>query len=162
MCGARFRGFAVIYIFTIMSSSIPPQTVEARLRERFPSHLFPEVVSLYLFGSEAKGAAHRDSDVDIGVLTDRDLAPSRDERSDLRVRLGSELIAVTGRNEVDVAVLNDVPPGLARAIVTGGVRVYCRDEEADRSFVRDTLLRAADLDPFLRRMREIKLRALLT
>jgi len=80
----------------------------------------------------------------------------------LRVRLGSELIAVTGRNEVDVAVLNDVPPGLARAIVTGGVRVYCRDEEADRSFVRDTLLRAADLDPFLRRMREIKLRALLT
>lgn len=145
-----------------MSSQRPSPTVEARLRERFPSDRYPEVVSLYLFGSVAEGTTHRDSDIDVGVLVDRDAAPSRADRSELRVRLGSELIALTGRNEVDVVVLNDAPPLLARAIVTGGKRLLCRNEEDDRRFVLDTLLRAADLEPWLRRMKRIKTDALRT
>lgn len=82
------------------------------------------------------------------------------DRTELRIRLGSELIAATGRNEVDVVVLNDAPPVFARAVVTGGKRLYCRDPEADHCFVRDTMLRAADLEPWLRRMRRLKLEAL--
>lgn len=144
-----------------MSDSRPSTAiVEARIEERFPSERFPEVVAQYLYGSEARGSAHTDSDVDVAVLVDRKVVPHRADRSELRVRLSSELIAVTGRNEVDVVVLNDVPPGLARAVVTEGTRLYCRDEEVDRRFVRDAILRAADLDPFLRRMRRIKLEAL--
>ena len=38
--------------------------------------------------------------------------------------------------------------------------MYVADPEADHAFCRDVQLRAADLDPFLRRMRLIKLRAL--
>lgn len=49
---------------------------------------------------------------------------------------------------------------LARAIVTRGRRFFCADCEADHAFVRDAQLRAADLDPFLRRRRKIKLSAL--
>lgn len=140
--------------------SRPPSGPETSLRERFPAGRFPQVVSLYLFGSEARGEGHRESDVDVGVVVDRAAAPTAADRFDLRVRIASELIAVTGRNQVDVAVLNDVPPGFARAVVTRGVRIYCRDPEGDRNFVRDVLLRAADLDPFLRRMSRIKLEAL--
>lgn len=156
----RFRPRVRRRIFTVMSSQNPSSGVEARLRERFPTDRFPEVVSLYLFGSVAIDATHHDSDVDVGVLVDRGIAPSKADRSELRVRLGSELIALTRRNEVDVVVLNDAPPLFARAIVTGGKRLLCRDDEIDRRFVLDTLLRAADLEPWLRRMQQTKAEAL--
>jgi hypothetical protein len=61
---------------------------------------------------------------------------------------------------VDVVILNDAPPGLARRIVTEGRNVYCRDTELNHSFVRDVQLRAADLAPFLRRMSALKLTAI--
>jgi hypothetical protein len=76
------------------------------------------------------------------------------------VRLTSGIIAALHRNDVDLVVLNDVPPGIGRHAITQGVRVFCRSEEADHNYVRDIQLRAADLDPFLRRMRKIKLQAL--
>ncbi len=57
-------------------------------------------------------------------------------------------------------VLNDAPPELGRHIVTRGKRVFCDDPDADHAFVRDVQLRAADLAPFLRRMRRIKLDSL--
>jgi hypothetical protein len=41
--------------------------------------------------------------------------------------------------------------------VTTGLRVSCADPEADHAFVRDTQLHAADLEPFLRRARRLKL-----
>lgn len=65
------------------------------------------VISVYLFGSEATGQAHRESDVDVGVLFDREAVSTRGGRE-----------------------------------------------------VRDLLLRAADLAPFLRRTRRTRLKAL--
>jgi predicted nucleotidyltransferase len=118
------------------------------------------LVSAYLFGSHAAGRAHRDSDVDVGVLLDWAAFPTARERFEARVRLTSDLIAGLGRSRVDVAVLNDAPPGLGRRIVTEGRRVYCADPGADQAYVRDVQLRAADLEPFLRHMRRIKLGAL--
>ena len=72
----------------------------------------------------------------------------------------SPLIHVLANNEVDLVLLNDVPPDFGRHAITEGVRLYLADHEADHAFCRDVQLRAADLDPFLRRMRLIKLRAL--
>lgn len=60
-------------------------------------------------------------------------------------------------SDIDVVILNDAPPHLGRRIVTEGRRVFCADPEADLAFVRDVQLRAADLEPFLRRMRRLKL-----
>ena len=118
------------------------------------------VLSAYVFGSTARGTQHEDSDVDIAVLLDRVLLPTRRARTDERVRLTSGIIAALHRNDVDLVVLNDVSPGIGRHAITQGVRVFCRSEEADHNYVRDIQLRAADLDPFLRRMRKIKLQAL--
>ena len=120
----------------------------------------PGLVSAYLFGSHAEGRAHRESDVDLGVLLDRCAHSTREARFNERVRFSSWAIGALHRNEVDVVVLNDAPPGLGRQIVTTGRRVYCYDAEADHAFVRDVQLRAADLEPFLRRARRIKLDAL--
>jgi predicted nucleotidyltransferase len=120
----------------------------------------PTLVSAYLFGSHAAGRAHRESDVDIGVLLDRRAFPTSEARFRERVRLSAWAVGALHQNAVDVVVLNDAPPQLARHIVTTGCRVFCRDAEADHAFVRDIQLRAADLEPFLRRARRIKLDAL--
>jgi predicted nucleotidyltransferase len=50
------------------------------------------VVSAYLFGSHAAGSAHRESDVDVGVVLDCAVHGTRAARFDERVRLASELI----------------------------------------------------------------------
>jgi predicted nucleotidyltransferase len=118
------------------------------------------LVSMYLFGSHAGDRAHRESDVDIGVLLDRRVHATREARFAERVRLSAWAMGALHADAVDVVVLNDAPPHLGRRIATTGVRIFCADAEADHAFVRDVQLRAADLEPFLRRTRRIKLDAL--
>ncbi len=118
----------------------------------------PGVLSIYLVGSVAERREHRESDVDIGVLLDRAVYPTERERFDVRLLLGTRISDAVGRR-ADIVILNDAPPQLARAIVTRGKRIHCADAEADHRFVRDAQLQAADIEPFLRRMRSIKLAA---
>jgi predicted nucleotidyltransferase len=127
---------------------------------RFFAEARAGVVSVYLFGSHHEHRAHRESDVDIGVLLSRAAYRTPAERFEIRVRLTSGLIGALHTNAVDVVVLNDSPPLLARRIVTTGRRVYCADATSDQAFLRDVQLRAADLEPFLRRTWRIKLAAL--
>ena len=119
------------------------------------------VVAAYLFGSHARNVAHAESDVDVGVVADYRTLPDRTERGRLALRLASDLIAVTHRNEVDVVVLNDASPELAAHVLCRGRSLFCGDAAADQAFVRATLLRYADLRPFLTRTRRLKLQALM-
>lgn len=134
-----------------------------RLEEKLLNVLsaYPGVASAYLFGSHAEGRAHRQSDVDVGVLLDRNTYPTRADRFEARLRLLSLLTSALLPRTPDVVVLNDAPPGLGARIVTGGLPVYCADPEQDHSFRRDIQLRAADVAPFLRRSRLTKLKAIL-
>ncbi len=131
-----------------------------RLEDYFSARPELGVASVYIFGSHAAGRAHRESDVDVGVLLSWDRYPTRGQRFEARVRLGSELIHQLKCNEVDVVILNDAPPLFARRIVWEGVRAFVGDAAADRNFLRDVQLRAADVQPFVRRMRRLKLEAL--
>jgi predicted nucleotidyltransferase len=117
----------------------------------------PGIVSVYLFGSMAENRAHAESDVDLGVLLDRAVHPTERERFDCRLLLGTRM-SDAARRVADVVILNDAPPQLARAI-TRGERIYCTDAELDHAFVRDAQLLAADIDPWLQRMRALKLAA---
>jgi predicted nucleotidyltransferase len=119
----------------------------------------PGIVSAYLFGSEAEERAHRDSDLDVGVLLRHDEQPTAGERFEARLRLVAALGAAVGR-EVDVVILNDAPPLFARRIALSGRRIFCADAGRDHAFVRDVQLRAADVEPFVRRTRRVKLDAL--
>lgn len=118
------------------------------------------IASVYLFGSHAEGRAHRESDVDLGVLARWDRHPTPRDRFELRVQLGSDLIPVLGQNEVDVVILNDAPALLGRRIVYEGKRIFLGDPAVDHAFIRDVQLQAADLQPFLERMNRIRLEAL--
>jgi uncharacterized protein len=132
-------------------------TVVESLKEYWGDLRNPGVVSLYLFGSHAEGRSHGESDVDVGVLLQRTAYPTAQLRFEARLRLTSDLCAHMHRSCIDVVVLNDAPPLLARRIVTTGKRIGCSDSELDHAFVRDCQLRAADIEPFLERTRRIKL-----
>lgn len=139
-----------------MSPTNPRRVLSQALSQTAPHGL----VSAYLFGSHAAGRAHAESDIDVGVLLDRGRYPGPQERFAERVRLTSWFMGLLGVNAVDVVVLNDAPPELGRRIVTRGQRLYCADHQLDHAFVRDVQLRAADLEPFLRRTRKVKLQVL--
>jgi uncharacterized protein len=138
----------------------PAIDVAAKIASAIRGAAAEGVVSAYLFGSHAEGRAHRESDVDVGVLFDRRSSPGSRDRFEAGIRLSGQLQSALGTRRVDLVVLNDAPPGLSRHVVSRGQRLLCSDEEADHAFVRDVLLRAADLDPFLRRTRRLKLEAL--
>jgi uncharacterized protein len=139
---------------------ISPEDLIPALARYFEEHPDLGVASAYLFGSQAEGRAHRESDVDVGVLLQWDRHPTASDRFDMRVRLGSDLIAVVHHNEVDVVILNEAPPLLGRKIIYDGIRVFLGDPETDHAYVRDVQILAADLEPWLKRMRKLKLEAL--
>ena len=122
------------------------------------AHAIPGIVSVYLFGSVAEGREHSESDVDVGVLLDRAIYPNDRDRFECRLLLGTRFEDAV-RRTADVIILNGAPPQLARAIVIRGERVYCTDSALDHAFVRDAQLLAADIDPWLQRMRTLKLAA---
>ena len=118
------------------------------------------VAAVYLFGSYREGRTHKESDVDIGMLLEPAAYPSRSARFDARLELIGVLTHALAPLEPDVVILNDAPPGLAARIATTGLLTVCRGPEAEHAFRRDAQLRAADLEPFLRRTRGVKLRAI--
>jgi predicted nucleotidyltransferase len=130
------------------------------LKRYFEDHPDLGVASAYLFGSHAEGRDHRESDVDVGVLLQKDRYPTPRDRFDMRVLLSSELISVVHCNEVDVVILNDAPPLLGRKIVYDGIRLFLGDPKADYDYGRDVQILAADLEPWLQRLRKLRLEAL--
>lgn len=140
-----------------------PESIESALQRGLEAALGPSgggIVSVYLFGSQAAGRVHRESDVDVAVLFDLAAVASREERFEERLRLSGVISRALRRNDVDLVVLNDAPPTLAARVVTQGRMVFCSDREAEHAFRRDAQLRAADLRPFLLRFRRVALQAI--
>jgi predicted nucleotidyltransferase len=88
------------------ASSDVASVLERALREAAPDGL----VSAYLFGSHAEGRAHRESDVDVGILLAWDVHSTAAARFDERLRLTARLAAAHRTDRIDVVVLNDAPP----------------------------------------------------
>lgn len=137
-----------------------PEIRLADLQRAFEASATPGIVSGYVFGSRAAGRAHRESDVDVGILFDRAVQPTPGARFEARLALDAELARAAGGAALDLVVLNDAPPHLVRAIMTEGRQIFCADCAADHAARRTALSRAADLEPFLRRARLVKLRAI--
>lgn len=131
-----------------------------RLERYFRQCAVEDIMAVYLFGSRGRGTAARESDVDIGIVLDPARRLDVASRFDIRVRLTGELIHALQENQVDVVLLNESPPPLAARIIREGICVYSRNRERLREFERDAQLRAGDLLPFLRRMRQAQLERL--
>ena len=103
-----------------------------------------DVVLAYLFGSEAKGTTHPESDIDIAVLLIG--SGSEAEYGQRVVDLNTELIGIFQRDAIDVALLNTAPPLLAFQVVRHGVVIY-DPHHRYVSFYIDTFNRYEDTQP---------------
>lgn len=116
-----------------MSDAVPTidyvDDVLDRLRTAAPEVLAGEpVVVAYLFGSQARGTAQTDSDVDIAVLLRPD-AP-RASYLDAQLRIAQNFSDATHLGNIEVVVLNDAPLPLRGRVVHDRRVVYCTDEPA--------------------------------
>lgn len=134
--------------------------MQAPLTAFFAAAAPPEVVAAFLFGSHARGSAHARSDVDVAVLLDRGRLPEPTDRAAFAEQLALRLVAATHHDDMDLIVLNDVPPELAVAALDG-VPLGCVDRDGLHAFNRTMRIRLADLKPFLQRTRRVKLEALV-
>jgi len=121
------------------------ERLEAYFRRR------PElgIAAVWLFGSWAAGRPHWESELAFGVLPEPATHPDRESRLLLRSQLATELSEIAEDPALDLIILDDAPPSVARRIVTEGRRLVATDPETVRCFLRDLQIRAADVDAFL-------------
>ncbi len=119
--------------------------LERRLRPIF--RRYPTIAAVYLFGSVSRGTDSEASDLDLGLLLDRDGPEDRNHRflGDLAARLE----AVTGPRPVDLVVLNVQGPVFCHEVMLEGRLVYESDRERRIDFESDTIVRALDFRPTL-------------
>lgn len=100
----------------------PPEETIKRVLESSP-----KISSAWLFGSQARGAARPDSDVDIAVLLS---APLTTEET---IGLSAELSWELKEDHVDLVILNGASPILAFEAISG-VNLLCRDRAFQAEF----------------------------
>lgn len=133
-----------------------PEVIET-LRAYFASRQ-DGLIAAWLFGSRARGDHHRQSDVDVALLLDHAFYAALDDPLAYRAGLASRLIGELHINEVDVVLLNEAPPGLAKSVIDQGLELVVADRAASNDFAALTLSRAADLAPWLSKWRREHLR----
>lgn len=106
----------------------------------------------YLYGSVARGETHRFSDIDIAVyLKD----PSVESYMEI-VRS----LPVT-RLEVDLRILNHLPPLLRHKIILEGRLLFVKDREVYERFVYETLVEALEIKSQIEDLRRERLEGYL-
>ena len=103
-----------------------------------------------LFGSYATGHTHRQSDIDVAMLSEQPL--------DIReqIRIGFELERALRAGPVEVVDLKHAPPLLLKADATDGVVLYERDQGVFAEFQLRAMKRYVET----RRLRELQKDAL--
>jgi uncharacterized protein len=108
-----------------------------------------EIVCAYLFGSQARGEAGAESDVDVAVLYREEPEVSL---SGLGLELAAAIEKASGRR-TDVVVLNRAPPDLVHRVLRDGVLLLESDSEARIRFETRSRAEYLDLLPYLREYR---------
>ena len=129
-----------------------PGQVDRLLVEHLGRALEPraEILEAYLFGSHARGDAHRRSDVDVAVYIDETRAKAGP--FGYQADLTTHLMIALGTKAIDVIVLNTAPPLLYHRVLRDGVRVLSRDLRATTTRAGQALSRYFDFLPQMEKM----------
>ena len=99
-----------------------------------------EVQAIYLFGSHARGNAGPISDIDICVIT----------RKDVPKGVKEEIMSNSSRN-VDVSLFWDLPPAIRFRVFRDGKPLYIEDELTLQRLKADTLRSYLNIQPMIRK-----------
>lgn len=117
--------------------------------------LAPHPVALaYLFGSAAAAQTTPFSDVDIALVLDEKRA-DMSKRLSFELALEAEIAERCGLSRVDVRVINDAPLVLRGQVVTDGILLFSRDDEARIDFETRTRAQYFDFLPAAESAREV-------
>ncbi|MBN2488564.1 MAG: nucleotidyltransferase domain-containing protein [Methanosarcinaceae archaeon] len=109
----------------------------------------------YLFGSTARGEAHKLSDTDIAVMLDESL--SKKDALGLELNLISELTGILKTNNVDLVVMKNAPLLLNYNIIRNG-RILKSDESKRVEFENKILSMYLDEQYYIKRHTDETLR----
>ena len=90
----------------------------------------PEVVAVYLFGSYAQGRQKEQSDIDLGILLDRDVLPGE---NDLRATYLIDLARIL-RKDFHIVIMNSAGEGILAQIFKHGKCIFQRNPQTIASF----------------------------
>ncbi len=114
------------------------------------------VASAYVFRSHSIGR-HWDRVMGLAVLLDPARHATPTERTELLTDLAPDLSEAAGEARLDLVVLNDLAPLVARRIAFDGRRIVNPVADLDRDFLREVQVRAVDMEAYLRRPRRPRL-----
>lgn len=115
---------------------------------------FPEVVAVYLFGSAARGARRKRSDIDIAILTRKRGASRSHGKGRSLVDYVQTACDALGTDQVDVVLLDRSPVVLRHEVFREGKLLLVRDPEALSRFRQESSREYLDTIPLRRTFEE--------
>jgi predicted nucleotidyltransferase len=109
------------------------------------------IVAAYLYGSVARGQATPLSDVDIGILVYQGENPQL-ESIKFELEVEDLVVGKCGLRKAELRVINGAPILIRGQIVTEGLLLYCRDEDARVEFETRTRSEYFDFLPVAERL----------
>ena len=110
-----------------------------------------EVLAVYLYGSQARGTASPESDVDLGVLLRSTPEPSLHSVA----RVIEDAVERAAKLPTEVVVLNTAPADLVHRVLRDGVILLDRDRAARLRFEVQSRNEYFDLEPIRRLYRRL-------
>lgn len=108
-----------------------------------------DIVSVHLFGSQAKGSARDDSDVDCAILFQKSNVPDGVHLLEMRELLHEEL-----KRDVDLVCLNNASPVISMQIYKYGKLIVNNDQKQYSNYVMNLFTDYFDLKLMRKTMEE--------